>query len=68
MSQSTEALFERYGSGYRWLIVLMAMTSTITAVLSATIVNVAVPEIMGSFGMDQVQAQDQQHLLLLPIS
>lgn len=57
MSQSTEALFERYGSGYRWLIVLMAMTSTITAVLSATIVNVAVPEIMGSFGMDQVQAQ-----------
>ncbi len=57
MPRSTEALFERYGDSYRWLVMFMAMASTIAAVLSVTIVNVAIPDIMGTFGLDQVGAQ-----------
>jgi MFS transporter, DHA2 family, multidrug resistance protein len=57
MQRSTEALFERYGESYRWLVMAMAMVSTIAAVLSVTIVNVAIPDIMGTFGLDQVGAQ-----------
>ncbi|MEC9347090.1 MAG: DHA2 family efflux MFS transporter permease subunit [Pseudomonadota bacterium] len=57
MRETTEVLFERYGPGYRWLAMVAAMSTTITAVLSATIVNVAIPDIMGAFGIDQVRAQ-----------
>jgi DHA2 family multidrug resistance protein len=57
MPHSVESLTERYGSSYRWCVIAMAMVSTISAVLSATIINVAIPDIMGSFGIDQVQAQ-----------
>ena len=57
MQRSTEALFERYGESYRWLVMVMAMISTVAAVLSVTIVNVAIPDIMGTFGLDQVGAQ-----------
>ena len=57
MPRTTEDLFRRYGPAYRWLVMLMAMLCSISAVLSVTIVNVAIPGIMGAFGMDQVQAQ-----------
>lgn len=57
MPVTTEALFARYGESYRWLVMAMAMSCAIAAVLSVTIVNVAIPGIMGAFGMDQVQAQ-----------
>lgn len=56
MSQ-TEALFARYGSMYRWLATAAAMVSAIAVVLSSTIVNVAVPAIMGQFGIDQTRVQ-----------
>lgn len=54
---STDQFFERYGPAYRWLATLTAMVSAIAVVLSSTIVNVAVPAIMGQFGIDQTQAQ-----------
>jgi EmrB/QacA subfamily drug resistance transporter len=54
---STESLFERYGSSYRWLATATAMVSAIAVVLSSTIVNVAIPAIMGQFGIDQTRAQ-----------
>lgn len=54
---STEALFARYGPAYRWLATVTAMVAAIAVILSATIVNVAIPDIMGAFGIDQVQAQ-----------
>lgn len=52
-----EALFARYGPRYRWLATLTVMVGTIASVLSSTIVNVALPEIMGTFGMGQDEAQ-----------
>lgn len=54
---STEALFLRYGPAYRWLATATVMVSTIAVVLSTTIVNVAIPDVMGAFGISQVQAQ-----------
>lgn len=54
---STDALFARYGPGYRWLATLTAMVAAVAVVLSSTIVNVAIPAIMGQFGIDSIQAQ-----------
>lgn len=56
-ADSVEALFERFGPGYRWLVTTTALMGTIATVLSATIVNVALPDIMGAFGMGQDKAQ-----------
>jgi len=54
---STEALFERYGASYRILATITSLVAATAVILSATIVNVAIPDVMGSFGIDQVQAQ-----------
>lgn len=54
---SIDALFARYGPAYRWLATGTVMISTIAVVLSTTIVNVAIPDVMGAFGISQVQAQ-----------
>ena len=54
---STEALFARYGPSYRWLATLTALTASVAVILSATIVNVAIPAVMGAFGIDQTKAQ-----------
>lgn len=42
---------------YRWLIVGTCLIETLAVSLSATIINVAVPEIMGTFGVGGDQAQ-----------
>lgn len=54
---SIESLFAQYGPAYRWLATATVMVSAISVVLSSTIVNVAVPEVMGAFGIGQVEAQ-----------
>lgn len=57
MIPEVEALFARYGSAYRWLAVVAVMSGTISMVLTTTIVNVAMPDIQGAFGMSQDQVQ-----------
>ncbi|MET3662667.1 DHA2 family efflux MFS transporter permease subunit [Aquamicrobium ahrensii] len=54
---SIEGLFDRYGPSYRWFATGTVMVATIAVVLSTTIVNVAIPDVMGAFGISQVQAQ-----------
>jgi EmrB/QacA subfamily drug resistance transporter len=54
---SIESLLARYGPQYRWLATATVMMGTIATVLSATIVNVALPQVMGTFGMGQDKAQ-----------
>ncbi|MBT3307005.1 MAG: MFS transporter, partial [Alphaproteobacteria bacterium] len=56
-SATLEQQFERYGPAYRWLVTLAGMIGAMTMVLSATMVNVAVPSIMGAFGVGQDMAQ-----------
>ena len=47
----------RWGEPYRWLVTLAAMIGTVATILSATIVNVALPQVMGAFGIGQDHAQ-----------
>ncbi len=54
---STEALFARYGPAYRWAATVTALVAAIAVILSATIINVAIPDVMGAFGISQVEAQ-----------
>jgi EmrB/QacA subfamily drug resistance transporter len=42
---------------HRWLVVITCLIETLAVALSATIINVAVPEIMGTFGVGGDQAQ-----------
>ncbi|WP_240910354.1 DHA2 family efflux MFS transporter permease subunit [Pontivivens nitratireducens] len=56
MSQ-IDRYFERYGSAYKWFATGTIMIATISVVLSTTIVNVAIPAVMGAFGISAVQAQ-----------
>ncbi|MDC0661068.1 MDR family MFS transporter [Marinobacter sp. SS21] len=54
MSGNTvEALKARHGDRWRWLAVCTVMLGTMATVLSATVVNVALPDIMSEFGIRQ---------------
>ncbi|WP_290649664.1 DHA2 family efflux MFS transporter permease subunit [Aquisalimonas sp.] len=57
MTSETERLYERFGPAYKWLATATVMLGTLSMTLATTIVNVAIPDIMGVFGMDQSQAQ-----------
>ena len=57
MSDTAEILFARYGPAYRWLVTGFGLTGGFAMVLSATIANVAVPHVMGAFGVGLDQAQ-----------
>ncbi len=50
-------LFQRYGESYRWWVAAAGLLGSMTVVLSATVVNVAIPSVMGAFGVGQDQAQ-----------
>ncbi|MCV6627027.1 MAG: hypothetical protein OIF38_13070, partial [Cellvibrionaceae bacterium] len=52
-----EDLFERYGEKYRWLAVITIGIGAITTAIASTSVNVAIPPIMGAFGIGQSTAQ-----------
>lgn len=54
---TAESLTERFGPAYKWYATAAVMVGCIATVLSATIVNVAMPDIMGEFGMGQDQVQ-----------
>lgn len=56
MSQ-VDALFERYGAKYRWLVTLTVLLGLVALGMSITIVNVATPYIKGTFGMSASQVQ-----------
>lgn len=55
--ETTDDLFARYGPRYRWLATITVMMGTISAMITTTIVNVALPDIMGAFGIGQDRAQ-----------
>ncbi len=56
-AETVEVLTERYGPSYRWLVTSAGLTGMIAMVLSSTSTNVAVPEVMGAFGVGQDEAQ-----------
>ena len=56
-TETVDDLFGRYGRPYRVLVTVSGMTASFVMVLSGTIVNVAVPDVMGAYGVGQDQAQ-----------
>jgi len=55
--QSLAALAARHGPRYRWRVLMTVMIGSIASVMSSTIVNVAVPDLMHYFGIGQERAQ-----------
>src|SRR5690554_2376974 len=53
--KSVEGLKARYGDRWRWLAVITVVMGTMATVLSATVVNVALHDIMMEFGIRQGQ-------------
>lgn len=56
-TETTEQLFARYGPRYRWLVAITVLLGTISASVTTTSVVVAIPDIMGAFGIGQDRAQ-----------
>lgn len=56
-TESVDDLFARFGRNYRILVTVSGMTASFVMVLSGTIVNVAIPDVMGAYGVGQTQAQ-----------
>ncbi len=54
---SPQVLAERYGENYRWYVTITGMVGVVAMVLAMTTVNVAVPDVMGAFGIGQDKAQ-----------
>ncbi|MDO4593675.1 MAG: MFS transporter, partial [Comamonadaceae bacterium] len=52
-----EALKERYGERYRWLLLMALMVGTIASIIPSTSVNVAIPAMSEYFGLGQERAQ-----------
>lgn len=51
------ALYENFGPNYRWWVAGVAMVGSFATLLTSTIVNVAIPDIMGALGLTLDQAQ-----------
>jgi EmrB/QacA subfamily drug resistance transporter len=56
-SETTDALFERYGPRYRWFATVTVLLGLIAAMVTTTTVNVAIHDIMGAFGISQDRGQ-----------
>lgn len=54
---SPEALRERHGPRYKWLVLLTLMIGTMASILASTIVNVAIPDLSHQFGLRQSEVQ-----------
>ena len=52
-----ELMVARYGASYKWLVMIAGLLGSMSMVLSATMVNVAIPSIMGAYGVGQDLAQ-----------
>ncbi|MDP6342737.1 MAG: MFS transporter, partial [Alphaproteobacteria bacterium] len=53
----TSDLFQRFGPAYRWLVTFTVMIGAIAMGLASSMVNVAVPSVVGAFGVGLDQAQ-----------
>ena len=52
-----DSLFARYGPNYRWFVTLTVMIGAIAMGFATSMVNVAVPAVMGAYGVGLDQAQ-----------
>jgi EmrB/QacA subfamily drug resistance transporter len=57
MSLTLEQLQERHGARYKWMVLLTVMIGSMAAIMSSTIVNVAIPDLSRYFTLGQERAQ-----------
>ncbi|MBT5809825.1 MAG: DHA2 family efflux MFS transporter permease subunit, partial [Rhodospirillaceae bacterium] len=57
MIRHSDARLDRNGAMYRWLVTITGLLAFFTMVFSSTMVNVAIPHVMGAFGVGQDKAQ-----------
>ncbi|MEE2689482.1 MAG: DHA2 family efflux MFS transporter permease subunit [Pseudomonadota bacterium] len=57
VTETVDDLYRRFGPSYRLLVSATGMVAAFTMVLTGTMVNVAIPNVMGTFGVGQDQAQ-----------
>jgi len=57
MAETRDVLQQRHGPNYRWWVLLTVMIGTVASIMSATIVNVAVPDMSRVFTLGQDRAQ-----------
>jgi DHA2 family multidrug resistance protein len=50
-------LYQRYGLPYGWLAMMTITLANVATLMTGTIINVAIPDIMGAFGIGQDKAQ-----------
>jgi DHA2 family multidrug resistance protein len=55
--QRIRELFSLYGSAYRWWVTFASMLGSFATLLTGTIINVAIPDVMGALGMTPDDAQ-----------
>lgn len=56
-TESFDQLSARHGRTYGWFLTVGGMVASFTMVFSGTIVNVAIPDVMGAYGVGQDKAQ-----------
>ena len=56
-ASSIAELSARHGPRYRWLLMLSVMVGTMASLMSATVVNVAIPGMSHAFALNQERAQ-----------
>jgi len=54
---TSEQLAQRHGPRFRWLLMLSVMVGTMASLMSATVVNVAIPGMSHAFALNQERAQ-----------
>lgn len=57
MSSTLGQLRARHGERYKWLVLLTVMIGSMAAIMSSTIVNVAIPDLSHDFTLGQERAQ-----------
>ena len=60
--ETVDDLSARFGRAYVPLVMATGMVASFVMVTSSTIVNVAVPDVMGAFGIGQDQALSLIHI------
>ena len=56
-ANTLQVLRDRYGERYRWYLLLAVMVGAMAAIMSSTIVNVAIPDMSQHFALGQARAQ-----------
>ena len=55
--ESVDDLFARYGESYRMMVTCTGMVASFAMVVSGGVANIAMPDVMGAFGIGLDQAQ-----------